>query len=119
MTETSGARPLNVTTDDLTNDEYDRLTPAQVEKLSTVADAGDLPVSHLSDGYDQPASASFVYPGDPRVAAGEVAATDTAESSDGAPAEAFEGNGDDDRSLILPDADPDGADTGAMPPLDD
>jgi len=108
MTETSGARPLNVTTDDLTNDEYDRLTPAQVEKLSTVADAGDLPVSHLSDGYDQPASASFVDPGDPRVAAGDEAL-----------AEAFEGNGDDDRSLILPDADPDGADTGAMPPLDD
>lgn len=67
---------VNKTPSDFTEDEWAALTPAQREALER-ADRGELPVDARSPLYNEPASENFVHSLDPRVAAGEVEATDT------------------------------------------
>jgi hypothetical protein len=80
---------VNRTASDMTDDEWARLTPAQREALER-ADRGELPVDARSPLYDEPASANFVHAIDPRVAAGEVEATDTEAAAPETPAGAFD-----------------------------
>jgi hypothetical protein len=55
---------VNVTLDDLTEDQVAALTPAQVEALQRGA-RGELPVDVRSPHYGDPASANFVHSMDP------------------------------------------------------
>jgi len=86
---------VNRTASDMSTDEWERLTPEQREALDR-ADRGELPVDARSPLYNEPAAENFVHSIDPRVAAGELIATDTSVHEQGDAVESgseFEGNG--------------------------